>query len=72
MSDINSMIAGLIVTDSKTVSKHALIEALRMIESYQLDIRNAEHSTGVDLLKLGFCQGTIYKKWPDEITNKLF
>lgn len=39
----------------------ALVYAIKIIESYQRDIRNSEW-TGVDLVEKGFCQGSIYKE----------
>ena len=38
-----------------------LTEALALIEQYQLDIRNAESTIGLDLMAKGFCQGSYYK-----------
>lgn len=37
----------------------ALRYAIRIIESYQMDIRDSEW-TGLDLAAVGFCQGAIY------------
>lgn len=39
--------------------REALTYAMWTIESYQIDIRNSQW-LGVDLVSLGFCQGTIY------------
>jgi hypothetical protein len=39
---------------------HALKHALKIIESYEMDIRNSQEIVNVDLVKLGFCQGSIY------------
>lgn len=39
----------------------------RIIRSYQLDIRISEETIGIDLIKLGFCQGGIYKDMQKEI-----
>ncbi len=38
----------------------ALRYAISVIESYEMDIRNSEEICGVDLVTLGFCQGSIY------------
>ena len=39
----------------------ALGYAVSIIESYEMDIRNAKDIIGIDLIEKGFCQGTIYK-----------
>ncbi len=46
----------------------ALQYAIRVIESYQLDIRNSEW-VGVDLVAKGFCQGSIYRDAVEELTG---
>lgn len=48
----------------------ALKHAVSIIESYELDIRNSKETAGVDLLELGFCQGSIYKTAVEDI-NKM-
>lgn len=49
----------------------ALRLALSVIESYQLDIRNAKETIGVDLVGKGFCQGTVYKEAEADIMAAL-
>ncbi len=49
----------------------ALEEALEIIEGYQLDIKNAEETIGINLIDKGFCQGTYYKQTADRIKRKL-
>lgn len=41
--------------------KTALYEAISIIMSYECDIRDCKNQFGVDLVKMGFCQGSIYK-----------
>ncbi len=39
----------------------ALIFAIQIIMNYESDIENCKKEFGVDLVKYGFCQGTVYK-----------
>lgn len=49
------------MTDTRVdLLQEALTLAMQVIESYQLDIRHAQETIGVDLLALGFCQGVVY------------
>ncbi len=41
--------------------KKALGHAIMIIENYEMDIRDSSW-TGVDLVKKGFCQGSVYKE----------
>ncbi len=49
--------------------KEALNYAVRIIESYEMDIRNSEW-TGINLKDKGFCQGTIYTEAIADIKHK--
>jgi len=49
--------------------KEALKYAIRIIESYEMDIRNSEW-TGISLKGKGFCQGTIYTEAIADIKRK--
>lgn len=39
----------------------ALDEAISVIMSYECDIRDCKNQYGIDLVKIGFCQGSVYK-----------
>ena len=39
----------------------ALSEAISVIMSYECDIRDCKNQFGIDLVKIGFCQGSVYK-----------
>lgn len=41
--------------------KKALDFAILIIENYESDIKNCKKEFGIDLVKKGFCQGTVYK-----------
>ncbi len=47
--------------------RSALEYAIKIIESYEMDIRNAPTTIGVDLIQHGFCQGRIYKEAIEKI-----
>ena len=38
-----------------------LDEAISIIMSYECDIRDCKNQFGIDLVKIGFCQGSVYK-----------
>jgi hypothetical protein len=48
-------------------ANYALDYAIKIIESYQLDIRNSKNIIGFDLERKGFCQGEIYKEALEKI-----
>jgi len=50
--------------------REALDYAIRIIENYEIDIRNSEW-VGVDLVDKGFCQGSIYEKAIEDIKKIL-
>lgn len=41
--------------------KTALDHAILTIENYELDIKNSKNEFNIDLEKMGFCQGVVYK-----------
>lgn len=43
-------------------TERALEYAKRIIESYQMDIRDSARRLNIDLVALGFCQGLIYRE----------
>jgi hypothetical protein len=49
----------------------ALEYAIKTIEGYELEIRNAKETIGIDLMGHGFCQGEVYKKAIDNIGDIL-
>lgn len=49
----------------------ALKYAVEIVESYEMDIRNAETTIGINLVEKGFCQGRIYKNATKEIRRRL-
>jgi len=46
---------------SKCTDCEAIEYAKLIIENYEMDIRNSMVSFGIDLVELGFCQGTVFK-----------
>lgn len=46
---------------TKTINE-ALEYAIKVIRSYEMDIRNSESLMGIDLKRKGFCQGLIYRE----------
>lgn len=39
----------------------ALNYAISIIRNYELDIKNSKEDFNIDLVKMGFCQGTVYE-----------
>ena len=49
----------------------ALKYAVKVIDGYELEIRNSKETIGIDLIEKGFCQGEVYKKALDHIGDML-
>lgn len=53
---------GFFIEGTRCLSCECEIGRLRkIIESYELDIRNSKETIDINLVELGFCQGEIYK-----------
>ena len=53
--------APLHIKCKRTPQEQEIAHLKSIIRNYECDIRNAVDLFGIDLIKLGFCQGEIYK-----------